>query len=541
MIDSRRFSLVLAGIGLVLTGLLGGILFMLVVNDGREGAPMRRVERVQLTRAESAAAEPARDTAEMRMPEPAALNALFRDVADQVTPAVVFIEVRTGNGEGSLREFEGDMRDFFRNPPVPRRSVGSGVLINGNGYIVTNNHVVENAESINVTLADKRQFEATIVGNDPSTDIAVIKVDANASLPSVSLANSDRLRVGDWVVAVGNPFRLTSTVTTGIVSALGRQVNIIDNSFRIENFIQTDAAINPGNSGGALVNMRGALVGINTAIATESGSSEGYGFAVPANLVERVVTDLIAYGDVRRGFLGVSIQEVNAEVAGEIGLGAIRGVYVADVRSGSAADAAGIAAGDVVVQIEGADVDSPGELQSAVAQFRPGDRISVTVWRDGARRTLQPTLMGRDAIAYQEWTQDLQPGDDPPRDTPSDDEGPEEGTRGERSPEEDRSEARPESSDSQILELDAWGVGLTPLSDRLREDFGVDDGAFVAFVERDGAAAAAGFPRGVVITHINDTPVASPEAVRQAVNNASDPILVQLHRRDGTRAFYEIR
>jgi Do/DeqQ family serine protease len=528
MFDPRRISLVLAGIGLMLTGLLAGILFMLVVDDGDRETPMRRVERVQLTRTEATAGSVS-DTAEMRVPEPTALNALFRDVAERVTPAVVFIEVRTGASGDRAREFEGDMRDFFRNPPVPRRSVGSGVLINPKGYIVTNNHVVENAESITVTMADKRQFEASVVGNDPSTDIAVIKIDARETFPSVPLANSDRLQVGDWVVAVGNPFRLTSTVTTGIVSALGRQVNIIDNSFRIENFIQTDAAINPGNSGGALVNMQGALVGINTAIATESGSYEGYGFAVPANLVDRVVSDLIAYGHVRRGFLGVSIQEVNAEVANEIGLSTIQGVYIADVRTGSAAGQAGIESGDVVLQIEGSDVDSPGELQSAVAQFRPGDRISVTLWRDGTRRTVQPRLMGRDAIAYQEWTQELQP-DAAPEDEPS----------GDATPDNGPSDARPDAPGEQIVELQAWGLGMTALTDRQRSAFDLADGAFVAFVENDGAAAEAGLPRDVVITHVDDTRVNSPQAVRQQVREASGPVLLQVQRRDGSRAFYEV-
>jgi S1-C subfamily serine protease len=331
------------------------------------------------------------------------------------------------------------------------------------------------------------------------------------------------------VVAVGNPFRLTSTVTTGIVSALGRQVNIIDNSFRIENFIQTDAAINPGNSGGALVNMQGALVGINTAIATESGSYEGYGFAVPANLVDRVVSDLIAYGDVRRGFLGVSIQEVNAEVANEIGLSTIQGVYIADVRTGSAAGQAGIESGDVVLQIEGSDVDSPGELQSAVAQFRPGDRISVTLWRDGTRRTVQPRLMGRDAIAYQEWTQELQP-DAAPEDEPS----------GDATPDNGPSDARPDAPGEQIVELQAWGLGMTALTDRQRSAFDLADGAFVAFVENDGAAAEAGLPRDVVITHVDDTRVNSPQAVRQQVREASGPVLLQVQRRDGSRAFYEV-
>lgn len=527
MTDSRRPFYVLSGIGLVLTGLLAGILIMLVVDDDADPVPITRVvERVQLGEARPAAATSTGDTAQLDTPRPAALSTLFNDVAKRVTPAVVFIQVRADAPEEGYDEFEGDMRDFFRGP-MPRQSVGSGVLISPQGYIVTNNHVVESAGDIEVTLADKRQYEGTVVGTDASTDLAVIKIDADEPLPAVPIGNSDRVGVGDWVVAVGNPFRLTSTVTAGIVSALGRQVGIINDDFRIENFIQTDAAINPGNSGGALVNMRGELVGINTAIATESGSYEGYGFAVPANLVDRVVQDLIAYGDVRRGFLGVSIQEVNDETAREVGLSSIRGVYVADVRSGGAADRAGMASGDIILKVDGKEVDAPNELQSAVAQHRPGDRIRIQVWRDGTQRTMQVRLMGRDALAMEQWTEEIRPQNrEPNRDT-SPDESP---------------DAAPESAPSgeRIVELDAWAAGLTAVTSAQQNAFGVDAGAYVAYVESGGAAEDAGLPRDVVIVRMDGAPVEAPSDIVARLERTDGPVLLEVQRRDGTRAFYEV-
>jgi Do/DeqQ family serine protease len=511
----------------VLVGLLAGILFMLVFADAPPApSASTRVaaDRVELGDPRPPVSPPSADSM-IEMPEPAALNKLFRDVAGRVTPAVVFIQVRTeapGAPEDGYHEFEDDMRRFFRNP-FPRQSVGSGVLISTEGHIVTNNHVVERASEIQVTLADKRQFPAEVVGTDASTDLAVIKVDTEETLPSIRLGNSDSVRVGDWVIAVGNPFRLTSTVTAGIVSALGRQVNIIEDAFRIEDFIQTDAAINPGNSGGALVNMRGELVGINTAIATESGSYEGYGFAVPTNLMERVAQDLIAYGEVRRGFLGISIQEVNADMADEMGLGSIRGVYVGNVRDGGAADRSGMASGDVVLRMAGEKVDAPNELQSTVARFRPGDVLQVTVWRDGAERTLRVRLMGRDAPAYAGW---MEPESSSQSPAPSDDTDP----------------APPATTDNDasIAELDAWGVGLRDLKTSERLAFGVQGGVYVAYVEQGKPAAAAGLPRDVALVRVNGTTVATPEAVGKQLDRATGPVLVQVSRRDQTKAFYEI-
>ncbi|MDX1548444.1 MAG: trypsin-like peptidase domain-containing protein, partial [Rhodothermales bacterium] len=287
---TARPSSLLIGIGLVLVGLFGGILLMLFVINSRAVPEVMPavVERVELGRPAPARAaperrsEPAGATVDLK-----ALNQQFRGVAGEVRRSVVYIQVE-GPGQGLPRDwfhnFEGEGDRFLRE--LPRQSVGSGVIISPQGYVVTNHHVVDRAETILVTLADKRQFEARIVGVDPSTDLAVLRLESeDEPLPVITIGDSDRLEVGEWVLAIGNPFRLTSTVTAGIVSALGRQVNIIDDPLRIEDFIQTDAAINPGNSGGALVNLDGALVGISTAIATESGSYEGYGFAVPVNLV----------------------------------------------------------------------------------------------------------------------------------------------------------------------------------------------------------------------------------------------------------------
>ncbi|MEX0746573.1 MAG: trypsin-like peptidase domain-containing protein, partial [Rhodothermales bacterium] len=313
----------LIGIGLVLVGLAAGILGMLVLAENATQPPAqgRIVERVQLGREAPDVEIPVPDSGIVA--EAHGLNRLFKAVADMVTPTVVYIQVEVPVGRDSARqwyhEFDGESRPRFFDNPL-RQSVGSGVLISNEGYIVTNYHVVENAERIQVTLADKRLYDARIIGTDPSTDLAVLKVDDGSQLPVIRLGDSDGIEVGEWVLAIGNPFRLTSTVTAGIISATGRQVNIIEDSFRIEDFIQTDAAINPGNSGGALVNLDGELVGIATAIATESGSYEGYGFAVPVSLMERVVKDIIEHGEVRRGFLGVEIQDLDARLARRLGM-----------------------------------------------------------------------------------------------------------------------------------------------------------------------------------------------------------------------------
>ena len=526
---SRRLVHLAIGVGLVCAGLLAGILLMLVFPVNESGSTSEdtrpRIELGGNTVALPAPSTPTADSvvASDGIPSLQGLNTAFRRVADRVTPTVVFLQVETERGSERSLRFDGDMERFL--PPRPRQSVGSGVILSAEGHIVTNEHVVSRAQSIQVTLHDKRQYQGEVIGVDPSTDLAVVKVDADEPLPTVPLGNSDALRVGDWVVAVGNPFRLTSTVTAGIVSALGRQVDIIDDTFSIEDFIQTDAAINPGNSGGALVNLSGELVGINTAIATESGSYEGYGFAVPTQLMQRVVADLIEYGEVRRGYLGVSIEEVDATRARRLNMDRIQGVYVGTVRPGGAADQGGLQDGDVVLSIDGRDIDAPNMLQSAVAQRRPGETMELRILRDGQIQTKRVELMGREALAYQEWLSDLDnneapsprpgPREDLPRDEPSDDEA--------------------------TVSLPSWGLGLRALTDVHRTAFGIDRGAYVVFVEKDSRAENAGVSRDVVLTHVDGTSVNDAEEVAERFKEATDPrVLVRVQRRNGTSAFYDI-
>jgi serine protease Do len=257
---------------------------------------------------------------------------------------------------------------------------GSGVVVSADGYIVTNAHVIEKTTDIKITLADKRQYKGKVVGIDPSTDIALLKIEA-FNLPYVIFGNSDSVQVGEWVLAVGNPFNLASTVTAGIVSAKSRNINILGGSASIESFIQTDAAVNPGNSGGALVNTSGDLIGINTAIITESGNYEGYSFAVPSNLVQKIVRDLREFGEVKRGFLGVGIEDISPEIAEEAGLRKVTGVLINRVTVNSGAADAGIQEGDIILAINGSVIASTSELQEMVGRYRPSEKIKVDYWR----------------------------------------------------------------------------------------------------------------------------------------------------------------
>ena len=515
----RRGTTILIGIGLVLVGLLGGILVMLLWGPAGSSTSMPRMaDRVELgggERVQPAATTRADTARPADVAQLATLNDLFRQVADKVTPAVVYIEVESTTAASErYRRFDEDMRERFFQEPQPRQSVGSGVLISKQGHIVTNRHVVSNAEEIQVTLSDKRQLEAQVVGRDEATDLAVLKVNAEEALPVIAFGNSDSVNVGEWVIAVGNPFRLTSTVTAGIVSALSRQIGISNSSLGIEDFIQTDAAINPGNSGGALVNLNGELVGISTAIATESGSYEGYGFAIPTNLMQRVVQDLIAYGEYRRPYLGITIDEVSAQVAQRTGLGEIRGVLIRNVHPNGAAHRAGLRDGDIVLTVEGRPVNAMNELQSTVARNRPGQEIALTVWRDQAERSFTVELMGDT-----EWLGDAAPTPEPP------------------------SESEPDPSANELQELEAWGVGLRDLTRRERSGFSVSGGAYVAYVQGNSPADEAGLPRDVVITGVNGTAVASvQEAMRELerAQQGDEPyVLLQVQRRDGTSAFYE--
>ncbi len=331
----------------------------------------------------------------------------FTTAAAKSMPAVVHIKStqkqqtaykgRGGNDSFDIfRDFFGE--DFFFGSPYggPRENAatGSGVIISDDGFIVTNNHVIADAHEVEVTLFDKRKYAATLIGTDPSTDIALLKID-DSRLPSLTLANSDNARVGEWVLAVGNPFNLSSTVTAGIVSAKGRNLDILKDRSAIESFIQTDAAVNPGNSGGALVNLTGDLLGINTAIATPTGTYAGYSFAVPANIVSKVIEDLKTHGTVQRGYLGVSIENVDGNFAKENNLSVNQGVFISDVTSGGSAAESGLRSGDVIVKIDDRTVKSAPDLQEMVARHRPGDTFTVTVNRNGVEKDIEVLLKNK--------------------------------------------------------------------------------------------------------------------------------------------------
>jgi serine protease Do len=295
-------------------------------------------------------------------------------------------------------------QEFFYGPGAGGREFkqfgagsGSGVIVTDDGYIVTNNHVIENASEIEVTLNDNRKYSAKLIGADPSTDLAVLKIEEK-ELPPLPLGNSDDLRIGEWVLAVGNPFNLTSTVTAGIVSAKARNINLLSdrsksNIVPIESFIQTDAAVNPGNSGGALVNTNGELIGINTAIASQTGSYSGYSFAIPVNLVKKVMGDLIDYGVVQRGYLGIQISDITQELKESEKLKDLKGVYIASVVENGSADKAGIKDGDVILKIGTKEINSSAALLEEVGKRRPGDKVSVTVRRNNGEIDILDVLL----------------------------------------------------------------------------------------------------------------------------------------------------
>jgi len=322
-------------------------------------------------------------------------------LVDNVTPAVVNIAVT-----GKVRTQRNPLLDdpFFRRffnvpdqgPVVPRQSVGSGVIIDSRkGFVLTNHHVIENADEITVTLQDRRQFDAELIGSDEGTDVALLKIDAD-DLTELTIGDSSDLKVGDFVVAIGNPFGLGQTVTSGIVSALGRSGLNIEG---YEDFIQTDASINPGNSGGALVDLDGRLVGINTAILAPSGGNVGIGFAIPANMVSAVMQQLLKYGEVRRGQLGIIIQDVTPDLAEALELDTVEGAVITQIQPGSPAEAAGLRAGDVVVAVDGQPVAGSSALRNRIGLLTIGEKVDITVLRDGRRRTINAEIGETENVA----------------------------------------------------------------------------------------------------------------------------------------------
>ena len=318
----------------------------------------------------------------------------FTFAAENCVKAVVHVKVLS---KGAIQTYS--LFDFFfgNGSPQPMQreqlSAGSGVIISPDGYIVTNSHVVSGAEEISVTLENNKSFKARLIGADEVTDIAVVKIEASG-LPYLEFGDSDALRLGEWVIAIGNPYNLTNTITAGIVSAKSRSMPSYDEGFKIESFIQTDAAVNPGNSGGALVNIKGELVGINTAIASRTGSFTGYSFAVPASIARKIVNDFVDFGEVKRALLGITMQDMSSELARERRVRDVKGVYVSDVLKGGAAHKAGIRESDIILSINSKPVNSSPEVQEQISKFRPKDRIKVVILREGKQKELSVVLEG---------------------------------------------------------------------------------------------------------------------------------------------------
>lgn len=388
----------------LLSSFIGGLLslfgFKLLLNDTRYES-IEKSQKAHFTNF----------LADTNIIVPEGLNFIY--AADVVRPSVVHIrtyyEVKgSSNLNGGRSPFDEMLKDYFgegysmpqdRNHRggAPQEASGSGVILSEDGYIVTNNHVIESADKIEVVLNDKRSYIAKLIGTDPTTDLSLLKIEEKG-LPYVKYGNSDKIRIGEWVLAVGNPFNLTSTVTAGIVSAKARNINILrdKDNMAVESFLQTDAVVNPGNSGGALVNLKGELIGINTAIASPTGSYTGYSFAVPVTLVKKVMDDLLKYGQVQRALLGVTILDLNAATAKEKGVDDyIHGVYVASINKASAADKAGLKEGDIITHINKIAVNSASELQEIVARNRPGDKVKIDYVRKGKPFEVEAELRNR--------------------------------------------------------------------------------------------------------------------------------------------------
>lgn len=423
----------------------------------------------------------------------------FVNAAEKTVNAVVHIKtkmVQKSNVYDFFYDFFGHQQPHGYQQPM-YTATGSGVIISRDGYIVTNNHVVDGANEIEVILNDKRSFNAQLIGNDPSTDLAVIKIEED-DLPYLQFGNSDNVKVGEWVLAVGNPFNLTSTVTAGIVSAKARNINILGrgNSSAIESFIQTDAAVNKGNSGGALVNTEGLLIGINAAIASNTGSYTGYAFAIPSNLAQKVVGDLIQFGEPQRGFLGVSIAEMNADLAEETGLDEIKGVYLVRVMEDGAAGLAGIEEGSVVLEIEGQEVNSTAELMSKVAQHRPGEIIDVTVFNDGDIDDYSLTL--RNVYGSTKIVS--------------------------------------EKDEMYIKEL---GAAFVKPDEELMNKLGIDYGMQITSL-RNGVLNSKGIDKGFIVQRMNKQEIRSVSDIKEVVSSVRGGLLIEGVYPNGQRVYYGI-
>jgi serine protease Do len=456
-----------------------------------------------------------------------AFNDALYGIAKEVTPTVVYITVKSTSESRSEGEGQGERFFHFFGPEfrfdTPRRGpqfgAGSGVILTEDGYILTNNHVVQAADKdgIEVTLNDSRKFKAKLIGTDRHTDMAVIKVEASG-LPVPRLGNSDEVEVGHMVFAFGNPLGLTSTMTQGIVSALGRQLGIIDedrSGYGIENFIQTDAAVNPGNSGGALVNISGEVIGVNTAIATTNQRYQGYSFAIPINLARKVAGDIIKFGGVQRGYIGVRIQTVDAVMAKANGLDRPQGVFVQEVNTGGAGEAAGVKAGDIILRVDGKEVNTSNQLQTLVASKYPGDVVTLSILRNKKRMEIKVALRAREEETIV-----------PARDS-----------RDSR-----RNEGRRETTSARKIKVESIGVTVRNLDDRMKKDYEVENGVYVEEVDSFTEAARRGLTAKDVILNAGDQTVTSAGQFEEIIKSKSpgDAVLLRVKGADKNIRFVAV-
>ncbi len=425
-------------------------------------------------------------------------NTDFTQAAQKSVDAVVHIKTIIGMKPRSYDDFFGSLRDYLQGYPQQRNALiafGSGVILSPDGYIVTNNHVVNGADKITVTFNDKREMEAKIIGTSPSTDLALIKVDAK-NLPFLTYGNSDEVKVGQWVLAVGNPFNLTSTVTAGIISAKARDIRILGKTSSIESFIQTDAAVNPGNSGGALVNTQGQLIGINAAIASQTGAYEGYSFAIPVNLVRKVVDDLMKYGEIQRAYLGVQIRDIDANFAKQMGIHKLQGVYVAGLTKDGGAEEAGIKDGDIITAVNNKPIRTLSELMETIGQYSPGNIVKVRVVRDNKEKIFRVTLKNKN------------------------------GTLG-------------LIKSSKVFFNDQLGADLKVISEEDMNTLGIDHGVQVVRV-KNGLLQSGGIAQGFIITEVNHQAVNSEKDIRQAMKlSRSNTVSINGMYRNGMRISFE--
>jgi serine protease Do len=414
----------------------------------------------------------------------------FTMAADKGMPAVVHVKTQYNQPNYTLYDF------MFGTTPrysTPVMASGSGVIISADGYIVTNNHVIENAEIIDIVLNNKKEYTAKLVGRDATTDIALLKIEAG-NLPFINYGNSDDIKIGEWVLAIGNPFNLTSTVTAGIVSAKARNINIMSDNMAIESFIQTDAAVNPGNSGGALINTKGELIGINTAIASKTGSFVGYSFAIPVNIVRKVVADLVEFGEVQRAYLGMDIIDIDAQIAKKLEIEQIEGVYVAGVWSGGAGEKSGVEVGDIIIAVNSSVVNSNSELLEQISRFRPGDEVSLLMKRGLMPRKVTVKLQNKYG---------------------------------------DTGLVKSQS-------IDALGAKFEPVSDydksRLRIKAGIQVTDVVA-----GKFAVNGIQKGFIIVRVNNTYVNSVEDMMAIMQESDGGLYIEGIYPNGTTAYYGVK